>query len=163
MSNAPNRASRDREPASFGRALVLAGLILLGSLAQTLHHATVGHAVCPEHGELVHVALPHGHDAATGIVPHAHEAQRCEGEDENEDVDASTTALAEPSEAPAEHDPCLLSTLLRPGSSPWLATNVRVVPQAEPCRPAVVHAAVRAAAVAPLTFAPKHSPPARAA
>jgi hypothetical protein len=136
----------------FVHVVALIALILFGSLAQTIHESTVHHAVCPEHGELLHVerAPAEGGARATNGSLLVEQPSRS---DEH----------AGPSSAGPEHDVCWFATLLRPGSSPWIGTSIRFVhPACSFCfRP--VRASVRVAAVAPLSFAPKHSPPARAA
>lgn len=135
-------------------ALVLVALLLFGSLARTLHEATTTHAICPEHGELLDVqggpfdAILSAQLAAS--LAHEDPSRRCDPH-------------ALPSEWRHSHDECWFETLSRPGSSYWVDSSPRLVPLTLDASNSVVRTCVRVAAIPTLSFAPKHSPPARAA
>ncbi len=136
----------------FVHALVLSALLLFGALAQTVHEATVAHAVCPEHGELLDVAR------SAAIASHTHDHDRGATVPDCE----STGPRAAPSSEESGHDECWFATLLKPGSAPCVESLAHFVPPRGSWIE-VIDARVRVAAIPTLSFAPKHGPPARRA
>lgn len=124
-------------------ALALTFMILFGGVAESIHNAQVGHEICPEHGEVLHVASGH---AQWDHVQSSH----------------GHGVRVQPAEQAAEHDHCLFATLLGSSNSPWTGGPTRiVVPHTASVRPLRATVA-RPDAIPPLSFAPKHSPPVRA-
>lgn len=126
-------------------AIVLACLLLVGSLGDSLHRAQVMHRVCAEHGDLVHVAMPLP-DAvpAEPNEPSAHATPEFRGIETRSD-DA--------------HDACSFAAFARSGGLPSLhappaivVTAAATVPDARPETP-------RVADIPRFLLAPKHSPP----
>jgi hypothetical protein len=159
MLDASNSTARRNTLGNVAHALVLSALILFSSLAQTVHESLVTHAICPEHGELLDVAPLHvdvsaADEAALANIDAANPSAA--------DRDA-THPHAKPSGAPAGHDECWFATLLRPGSTHWVSAPAHLVPLTRVAFNDAIRPCVRAAAIPPLSFAPKHSPPARAA
>jgi len=121
-------------------ALVLAALVLVGRLAESIHSSQVGHVVCPEHGELLHVADAHGHASSTA-------------------TDVPLGARVVPHAGAAEHHHCLLATLFWSSGSTWTpaqtAFSLRTLVEVR----SVAHSECARFSLPPLSFAPKHSPP----
>ena len=115
-------------------ALLVVGAMVGGQLGHAIHYALVKHAVCAEHGALVHVD---DHDADSSQLP-------------------SHAVSAAPAGADHHHDDCLLAPLNdRPSSV--VAGQAIATPQL-----ASEHAQAAASAPAPrapLGVAPKTSPP----
>jgi hypothetical protein len=154
----------------FVDALVLSALLLFGALARIAHQSSVEHAVCPEHGELLHVASSHdatlhgahprgahSDDATSTKSVHAHETERSA-------PDACQQGpRAQPAGEKDSHEACWFATLSRPDSAPWSGVPLRFVPPAPERADATVDADARVAAIPTLSFAPKHGPPIRSA
>lgn len=122
-------------------AALLIALLFVGRVAESIHSAQAGHVVCPEHGEILHVAsLEEG--ATDASVP--------------------VGARATPAAGPLEHDHCFLGALLWSSGASWTldSTCTRAVDGALDTPQVTVRGA--RFALPPLCFAPKHSPPARA-
>ncbi len=122
--------------------LVVLVLFVAGSVASTLHMALVRHAVCGEHGELVHA--PEALAAPCDSDGHEHQP-------------VFTSDLPESSDGTHEH--CPIATKAQVRDFAWtpareFVRDVRVA-SARACAPA----APRVPAVAQLALAPKHSPP----
>jgi hypothetical protein len=139
--------TRPARPARTRRilALVLLCLCLAGQLSGFAHLVTVQHAVCPEHGEVVH-GPPGGSEVA--LAP----ALALGGQ---------LPALS-PSSAPAaghEHDHCLLLSQRRgqavPEPAPRPVRNAAQPARQVPGR----EVACCARSIALLRLAPKNSPP----
>ncbi len=119
------------------RAIAMAGVLVLPStgLGTLVHLTHEGHATCPEHGELVHT----------------------EAEPEHGEHLPPSSVVAGGARHAAPHHHCTLSHASQDPNT--------VVSDRDSREPAAVRAAGRAAyfepvARAPLTFAPKASPPA---
>lgn len=129
--------------------LACALLFLWTNIATSVHMLAVRHAVCPDHGEIVHVAVDaasthtHAHDDATHAHEHssrAHDAEVSAGLDEQ------------------AHDVCGFATTARPTSPP----SKHFVSLARPLAQLAVDPLARAPrreAFARILLAPKHSPP----
>jgi hypothetical protein len=126
------------------RALALIVLVLAGRFAGSFHAAESNHVVCPDHGELLHVADAHDH-----------------GDDHAEG--APLGAGIRPVDAPDAHEHCLLETLMWASGTTWLPADVHAVVVPGVAAPAVVTDRGARFALPPLSFAPKHSPPASVA
>ncbi len=126
--------------------LFLACLFLLGRLAGDLHLASVRHAICPEHGELVEA----GH-AAPALLPAPHRDQPLD--------ERARTCEVVPASGSEDHSHCLLAQLVR--ERPLLldlaparaVLAVSATPHLDEPRRVVVEAIPR------FLLAPKHSPP----
>ena len=126
-------------------ALFLACLFLVGRLAGDLHLASVRHAICPEHGELIDVAA-HGE--------HALEPTR------DDCGERSGVCEVVPAPGADEHGHCVLAQLERERPCSLDLVPVRaVVPE---CAEKLADEPRRLIAVGIPRFllAPKHSPPA---
>ncbi len=132
----PSRSKR------FLAALALIALVLVGRIAESIHSAQSGHVICPEHGEMLHVAAANDADLAPDSTP-------------------TQGPRVRPSGAHGEHEHCLLVNLLWSSGASWCAEES--VPHL--FDPKIVDGARSARetrfALAVLCFAPKHSPPAR--
>ncbi|MBL8857771.1 MAG: hypothetical protein JNL28_04605 [Planctomycetes bacterium] len=118
-------------------ALALSVLVLVGRVAESIHAAQSNHAVCAAHGELLHVADQH--------APAAHAAPVGPG--------------VNPTAPDHGHEHCLLATLLWSGASPWSSDPQVTVPIDGDPVVVVACSTGERRALAPLCFAPKHSPP----
>lgn len=164
---------RRRRPIQNGirvRAIALAFLIVLGGLLETVHRAQVRHAICPEHGELVHADVGHGFAQVDPIAHDEHgacAAESARGETlasrHSHDTDDHGPSVTSTRHAELVHEHCVFEALLRTSASVW--SDVRGgyhVPLG-----VVVHRAdvpeIPPVSLPVLSFAPKHSPPARAA
>lgn len=134
----------------MAQAVALTLLLLFGGLAQIVHDSQVAHIVCPQHGELLH-------------VDHAERAPAADAETALAADPGGDGSRAESAHHPQGHHHCALATLLRPGSSSFIGASLHAVQPALAGVARVVRAEVRAAPIAALVLAPKHSPPARAA
>lgn len=136
-----NSASSHR-PRRLLAALALITLVIAGRFAESFHTASLGHAVCPEHGELMHVADVHEHADAS-------------------DHDVPTGARIQPIETSAEHDHCLFATLLWSSGATWMPAETHDCSFACVSERVLVRIDCTRFTLPPLSFAPKHSPPAR--
>jgi hypothetical protein len=120
-------------------AVALAALLLVEGIASTLHTATVRHAVCPEHGELLDVA----HRPAAE-PPSCEPGPSVQGEDSHDDAhDACAFVLLDPARRWEFHGDLVLLGLAKAtviASSTGQPEGRLAVPR--------------------ILFAPKHSPPA---
>lgn len=113
--------------------------LLTAQLWPTLHHALFAHAVCAEHGELVHLSA-HEHEAA--------------------DSDHAASAEVTPGAADDEHDHCQLPPGTHdPASEPGTARASGVVHVCDAAAFAPCDAGL-ARSIPILALAPKQSPPA---
>ncbi len=136
---------RPRASYVYARRPVFAVLVLfvIGSIASSLHMALVRHAVCAEHGEVVHVA-PAAPGPACDSALHEHNSFRW-----------SST----PGDSGDEHDHCPVAVQARERDVAW--TPARVVVERH-CPLLVRTCAPNHAPVPTLSrlfLAPKHSPP----
>jgi hypothetical protein len=123
----------------------LAALLLVGSsLGQAAHLAVVEHAICAEHGDLLHAADSH---AATA------------GPADHDDEGGSTP------EQGGDHEHCqLLARNQGEQALPVASADGALLPFAVPALVELAPSVARARpAQAPLSLAPKTSPPRRAA
>ena len=133
----PMTARAPRSMARVCAALALIVLVLVGRVAESIHAAEADHVVCTLHGETLHVADHHAqsaHEAPLGVrvLPVAVEL---------------------------EHEHCLLATLLWSCASAWTPdADFAAALDALICVASATCAGERRA-LAPLCFAPKHSPP----
>ena len=128
-------------------ALLLAGAFIGAPFARLAHHATVGHAVCAEHGEIVH-ALGHDYESHGGGADRGAHA-----------LDDHERGVRESEDAAHDHHHCAV----------WAAWRERVLadhanassaPAAAEARRLQTHARVRATSPVPLLRrAPKLPPP----
>jgi hypothetical protein len=124
--------------------LVVFVLFLVGSIASSLHMALVRHAVCPEHGEVVHVA-PTPDAPVCASAAHDHH-------------DVRWAALPASSDD-AGHDHCPVATQARVRDVAWTPVRVVVQKDGAPLARACAPASPRVPAFARFYLAPKHSPP----
>jgi hypothetical protein len=118
--------------------------MLVGSLGDSIHRAQVMHAVCADHGDIVHVAVPIAEAAP------ASEAPRSSGP-EYRGVESS---------AAAHHDACSFAAFARDGGLPSLHAPRAIAVTAAPTVPAARPETPRVADFPRFLLAPKHSPPA---
>lgn len=136
------RTDRSIRRSSPWHVLLAIVLIVSGRLLAALHEADAGHVVCPEHGEVLHVA-------------HVEV-------DSSSDVPVSPGPLVRPVTTAEGHEHCVFAgwfaeaqtSWCHPDAWPWRAQGASwdtSIPRTDTRH-------VRE----PLSFAPKHSPPARA-
>lgn len=136
---------RPRAFDAFSRRTAFAALVLffVGSIASSLHMALVRHAVCAEHGEVVHLA-PADATPVCGASAQAH---------------PGSVWSPAPSASEDGHDHCTIAAQTRVRGMAW--TPYRAAPQSEPevvardCAPGPA----RVPGFSRLFLAPKHSPP----
>ena len=129
-------------------AVALASLLLVGNLLAYWHQATVSHARCAAHGELIH-AGPAAHAAGAQAEPPASQA-----------IDeAAGRLLARSWDAEGDHDHCQICPLTREPVR-FEQRLVLVGPAATPVAVAAPPAAAPVAVAVDLVrMAPKTSPP----
>lgn len=140
-----------------GQAALLVLAFVAGQIGSYLHAAVERHAVCPEHGELIHV--PEHGMPADGLVPHRDSGLV----DEDARAEASPVvgdALRDGSAASDEHahEHCYLCPASRESLTPGPSGNAlaAAMPDVVPLSlPAVVATSDRARYI----IAPKTSPP----
>jgi hypothetical protein len=126
----------------------LAALLLFGNLGGALHLALVQHAICPEHGELIHVSADTLACAPAPIAP----TRAAE----------SGTPLLRKGLPPArdQHEHCAQGIPIRQSSLVLQAAPAwRTVP-CECSRPQERETSAPLASIPRILLAPKHSPPA---
>ncbi|MFN0242459.1 MAG: hypothetical protein ACKVWV_06150 [Planctomycetota bacterium] len=129
--------------------LACAVMFLWTNIATSVHMLAVRHAVCPDHGEIVHVAV----DAASGHT-HAHDDSAHPNEHSSRAHAAEiSTALEEQA-----HDVCGFATTARPTSPPSKHFVSVARPHAHVALDSLA-SAPRRASFALILLAPKHSPP----
>jgi hypothetical protein len=129
---------------SLVRALALIALLFFAGIADSIHESQAAHAICPEHGEIIHVAT-RTQPAPTAHL-HAHDCGQ---------------PLVLPGAPDAEHhDHCVLWSFVRASS---VALMSRAAPSLWIEEPIVARApereTIRRDGVPLLLLAPKHSPP----
>jgi hypothetical protein len=139
------RNSRARAGGIQHVAPLLALLFLGGQFLGTAHLLLVPHAVCPEHGELIHID-----DAAVSGL---------RGAARHETLASAYRSAAEPT-AVDVHDHCLVSALRREQSALRKARGTLVPVWVSLPIAYVEHAVALPKPGAVLLFAPKSSPPA---
>jgi predicted cobalt transporter CbtA len=130
---------------AFARRTALAVLVLfvIGSIASSLHMALVRHAVCAEHGEVVHVA-PAAPAPGCDSALHEHDSRQW-----------SST----PSDSSDAHDHCPVALQARERGLAWTPTRAVVQKHGPPLVRTCAPSYAPVPTLSRLFFAPKHSPP----
>jgi hypothetical protein len=126
-------------------ALATVGALAVGPTARHLHLAEQPHAVCAEHGELVHLEPGHSEPGAIGHEGHARSSHVDPGPGNEE--------------RGHDHHHCGVTVNDRPAVG-GPSREGRVAGAATAQRPWVAPRQAAGPAVAPYRFAPKASPPA---
>ncbi len=135
----PMRVEQKKTLRRLCAALALIALILVGRFAESMHSAEVGHRVCPEHGELLHVANVHDHA---------------------DESDVPVGAQVIPAKSAPEHHHCQIANFLNSSGASWTPAHTDSHAFLVPGVADAARAESARVTRAPLSFAPKHSPPA---
>ncbi len=146
MMQHPLQALRPCRSTSRLPAMLIASLVVLGHVSGSAHLLFSRHAICPEHGEIIH--LDEEISSATPVAAVAKSSA------------ASLASSADVRSAEYSHDHCLVAsyrrervTLSSPPTSLWIASlSVRGV--------YLLQDVPRSPLVALFRLAPKNSPPA---
>jgi len=125
---------------------VVAFAFALSQLLATLHFGLVRHAVCPEDGEIGHVARAEGFDASTAPQP-------------SDPVARVNAGAAGWSYGGTEHQHCLAQAFRRESATRIRVHAVAIVELVE-ARPVELSSARQREGSGLFRLAPKHSPPA---
>jgi len=134
-----------RKVHSSSLAVVLASVTLAAQISSVAHMALVRHAICPEHGELIHPDELGGSAGAPRAL-----------------AKPDATAIQSAPQLPTVHghDHCLLASYRRQRIIPAAGTVALVAPTPMVGDSCLVADAPRPALVALYRLAPKNSPPA---
>lgn len=128
-------------PSSFLRrigTLACAVLFVWTNIATSVHMLAVGHAVCPEHGEILHVASTVSSAPSQSAKQHTPQALPMQGEQ--------------------AHEVCGYAAPIRPTTAPTRLFVSPATPRDEVAARAIA-VAPRRESIARILLAPKHSPP----